>query len=215
MVRSFTASFLCAVFLAVASAATAADTPDPSTKGADGLATAIFAGGCFWCMEPPFDALDGVTATTSGYTGGTLDNPSYQQVSAGGTGHAEAVRVTYDPARVDYQTLLDVYWHNVDPLDAGGQFCDRGDSYRTAIFYADDTQKQLAEASKAALEQSGRFKTAIVMAIVPATTFYPAEDYHQDYYKKNSIRYKFYRYACGRDHRLEELWGSEAGHKSG
>jgi peptide-methionine (S)-S-oxide reductase len=206
---------MCAVLFAVASPAAAGDTPETATTGKDGLATAIFAGGCFWCMEPPFDYLAGVALTTSGYTGGTLADPSYKQVSAGGTGHFEAVRVLYDPKIIDYQALLDVFWRNVDPLDGGGQFCDRGDSYRTAIFYVDERQKELAEASKAALEESGRFDTAIATEILPATTFYPAEDYHQDYYKKNSIRYKYYRYACGRDARLEELWGSEVNNEPG
>jgi len=175
-----------------------------------GLAEATFAGGCFWCMEPPFDKLAGVVSTTSGYTGGQVKNPSYEQVSAGGTGHAESVRVVYDPAKVSYQKLLDVFWHNVDPLDAAGQFCDKGHQYRTAIFYHDDEQRRLAEASKAALEASGRLRQPIVTEIVPAATFYPAEDYHQDYYQKNPIRYRFYRYGCGRDKRLEQLWGEQS-----
>ena len=175
-----------------------------------GLAEATFAGGCFWCMEPPFDKLAGVVSTTSGYTGGQVKNPSYEQVSAGGTGHAESVQVVYDPAKVSYQKLLDVFWHNVDPLDAAGQFCDKGHQYRTAIFYHDDEQRRLAEASKAALEASGRLRQPIVTEIVPAATFYPAEDYHQDYYQKNPIRYRFYRYGCGRDKRLEQLWGEQS-----
>jgi peptide-methionine (S)-S-oxide reductase len=175
-----------------------------------GLAEATFAGGCFWCMEPPFDKLDGVVSTTSGYTGGHVKNPSYEQVSAGGTGHAEAVQVVYDPAKVSYQKLLDVFWHNVDPLDATGQFCDKGSQYRSIIFYHNDEQRRLAEASKAALEASGRFGQPVVTEIVPATAFYPAEDYHQDYYQKNPIRYRFYRYGCGRDKRLEALWGERS-----
>jgi peptide-methionine (S)-S-oxide reductase len=175
------------------------------------LAEAIFAGGCFWCMEPPFDRLEGVVSTTSGYTGGHLRNPTYEQVSAGGTGHAEALRVVYDPARVSYERLLEVFWHNIDPLDAGGQFCDRGSQYRAAVFYRDDQQRRLAEASKAALTASHRFAQPIVTEIVPAGEFYPAEDYHQDYYKRNPLRYKFYRHRCGRDQRLEALWGSASG----
>jgi peptide-methionine (S)-S-oxide reductase len=171
------------------------------------LATATFAGGCFWCMEPPFDHTPGVVSTVSGYTGGQKDNPTYEEVSEGGTGHAESVQVMYDPTRVSYQKLLDVYWHNVDPVDAGGQFCDRGNQYRTAIFYHDAEQKRLAEASKAALERSGRFKQPIVTQIVAASKFYPAEEYHQNYYQKNPLRYKYYRYRCGRDERLKELWG--------
>lgn len=171
------------------------------------LAKAVFAGGCFWCMEPPFDALPGVTATVSGYTGGTRANPTYQEVSAGNTGHIEAVEVTYDPAKVSYQQLLETYWRNVDPLDAGGQFCDRGEPYRTAVFYHDAEQKRLADISKTRIEQ--RLGRAVVTPVRPATTFYPAEDYHQDYYQRNPLRYKYYRYRCGRDARLEQLWGKE------
>ena len=170
------------------------------------VAKATFAGGCFWCMEPPFDKLDGVISTISGYTGGTKKNPTYEQVSAGGTGHAEAVEITYDPKKITYAKLLDVFWHNVDPLTPNRQFCDGGSQYRTAIFYHDENQKRLAEESKKAL--SKRFKQPIVTEIVPAKEFYPAEDYHQDYYIKNPLRYKFYRYNCGRDQRLEELWGT-------
>jgi peptide-methionine (S)-S-oxide reductase len=173
-------------------------------------AAAIFAGGCFWCMEPPYDKLDGVISTTSGYVGGSAPNPTYEQVSAGGTGHAEAVRVVYDPAKLDYEQLLDVFWVNVDPTQADGQFCDHGDQYRTAIFYLDDQQKQLAEESLAELEENKPFKGEIVTEIAPATVFYPAEDYHQDYYHKNPLRYKYYRWACGRDQRLTELWGDRA-----
>jgi peptide-methionine (S)-S-oxide reductase len=183
---------------------------EPSSAPAR-TATAIFAGGCFWCMEPPFDALDGVLETTSGYTGGKLDHPTYEQVSAGGTGHAEALRVTYDPARVGYERLLEVFWHNIDPLRHDAQFCDEGDQYRSAIFYSDDEQRRLAEVSKAALEASHRFDRPVVTEIVPAKTFYPAEDYHQDYYRKNPIRYRYYRFNCGRDARLGELWGDKAG----
>lgn len=179
----------------------------PAEAKASDQATATFAGGCFWCMEGPFDKLDGVVSTTVGYTGGEVENPSYEQVSAGGTGHAEAVQVTYDPKQISYSELLEVFWRNIDPLTADGQFCDKGNQYRSAIFYHDYKQKRLAESSKAALAQSGRFEQPIVTEIQPATAFYPAEDYHQDYYQKNPIRYKFYRFTCGRDNRLQELWG--------
>lgn len=178
-----------------------------SAETDNGTTTAIFAGGCFWCMEPPYDKLDGVIATTSGYTGGHTENPSYKQVSAGGTGHYEAIEITYDPKKIDYATLLNAFWHNVDPLDAHGQFCDKGESYRTAIFYNNDEQKKLAEDSKQQLIDSNQFKEKIATVIEPTKTFYPAEDYHQDYYQKNPLRYKYYRFACGRDKRLEELWG--------
>jgi peptide-methionine (S)-S-oxide reductase len=171
------------------------------------VAKATFAGGCFWCMEPPYDKLEGVVSTTSGYIGGQKKNPTYQEVSAGGTGHAEAVQVVYDPQKVSYQKLLEVFWRNIDPFDAGGQFCDKGSQYRTGIFYHDEKQKQLAEASKKALER-GKFNRPIVTEIVPASEFYRAEEYHQDYYQKNPLRYKFYRFNCGRDQRLEELWGA-------
>jgi peptide-methionine (S)-S-oxide reductase len=182
-------------------------TPAPA-DGEHALAT--FAGGCFWCMEPPYDKLDGVISTTSGYTGGSTENPTYREVTRGGTGHAEAVQIAYDPAKVSYEELLDVFWHNVDPLDGGGQFCDRGDSYRTAIFAENAEQRRLAEVSKDALAASGRFDQPIATEIVDASTFYPAEDYHQDYYEKNPVRYNFYRWNCGRDQRLAQLWGEEA-----
>ncbi|NJM66958.1 MAG: peptide-methionine (S)-S-oxide reductase MsrA [Acaryochloris sp. RU_4_1] len=181
--------------------------PVSLTAQAQDLAKATFAGGCFWCMEKPFDALEGVVSTTSGYTGGTKANPTYKAVSSGKTGHAESVQVEYDPSQVSYEQLLAVFWHNVDPLDAGGQFCDRGTQYRTNIFYHSDKQKSLAEQSKAALNQSGRFATPIVTEIVPAGTFYPAEDYHQNYYQTNANLYRFYRFRCGRDQRLAKLWG--------
>jgi peptide-methionine (S)-S-oxide reductase len=158
-------------------------------------------------MEPPFDKLPGVVATTSGYTGGQKVNPTYEEVSAGDTGHVEAMQVTYDPKQVSYEKLLEVFWRNVDPLDKGGQFCDRGNTYTTAIFYANEEQKKLAEQSKTAIEK--KLGKAVVTAIRPAATFYAAEDYHQDYYKKNPLRYKYYRYSCGRDQRLEELWGKK------
>src|SRR4051794_20285703 len=175
-----------------------------------GLSVATFAGGCFWCMEPPFDALEGVVSTTSGYTGGHTERPSYTQVGAGSTGHFEAVRVVFDPSKVAYERLLEVFWHNIDPLDAGGQFCDRGETYRTAIFVHDAGQRRLAEASKAALEAEDRRRGAIVTQIRDAGPFWPAEDYHQDYYRKNPARYHFYRWNCGRDARLREVWGTGA-----
>ncbi len=171
------------------------------------LKTATFAGGCFWCMEPPFDKIDGVISTTSGYTGGQTKNPTYEEVSSGGTGHAESVQIVFDPTKVSYEQLLDVFWQNIDPFTPNGQFCDHGRQYRTAIFYHSEEQKRLAEASKRALEQSGRFTKPIVTEIVPAGEFYKAEEYHQDYYQKNPLRYKFYRYNCGRDQVLESIWG--------
>jgi peptide-methionine (S)-S-oxide reductase len=177
------------------------------TTGDKNLETATFAGGCFWCMEPPFDKLDGVISTTSGYTGGQMKNPTYEEVSSGTTGHAESVQVVFDPAKVSYAKLLDVFWHNIDPLTLNAQFCDHGRQYRTAIFYHSEEQQRQAEASKKALEDSGRFTQPIVTEIVPAGEFHKAEEYHQDYYKKNPIRYKFYRYQCGRDKVLEQRWG--------
>jgi peptide methionine sulfoxide reductase msrA/msrB len=176
-------------------------------------ATATFAGGCFWCMQPPFEALPGVLSTTVGYTGGQTRNPSYEDVSAGDTGHAESVQIIYDPARITYEQLLDVFWHNVDPLTAERQFCDHGHQYRSAIFVHDETQRRLAEASKQRLAESGRFDKPIVTEIVAATEFYPAEEEHQKYHAKNPIQYKYYRWNCGRDKRLAALWGdaSEAG----
>lgn len=169
-------------------------------------AEAIFAGGCFWCMEPPFDELPGVIVTTSGYIGGFRENPSYREVSAGNTGHAEAVKVVYDPDRVSYQELLEVFWRNIDPLAVNRQFCDIGDQYRSAIFYLGEQQRALALASKRQVAQ--RFEEPVATEIEEAGVFYPAEKYHQDYYRKNPIRYKFYRYNCGRDQRLEALWGT-------
>lgn len=170
-------------------------------------AKATFAGGCFWCMEPPFDNLAGVISTTSGYIGGHKKDPSYQEVSAGSTGHAEAVQVVYDPRKITYAKLLEIFWRNIDPTVLNRQFCDSGNQYRTAIFYHNDDQKAVAEATKAQLDKTKPFSAPIVTEITAAGTFYPAEDYHQDYYQKNPIRYKYYRYACGRDARLEELWG--------
>jgi peptide-methionine (S)-S-oxide reductase len=172
-----------------------------------GLEKATFAGGCFWCMEPPFDKLPGVKSVVSGYTGGQRLNPTYEEVSSGTTGHAESIEISYDPAVVSYSKLLDVFWHNIDPTVKDRQFCDVGSQYRSAIFYHDEEQKRLAEASKTALEQSKRFSSPIYTEVIAATPFYPAEEYHQKYYQKNPIRYKYYRYGCGRDQRLKELWG--------
>jgi peptide-methionine (S)-S-oxide reductase len=172
-------------------------------------ATATFAGGCFWCMEGPFEKLPGVLSVTSGYAGGSVKQPTYEQVSAGRTGHAEVVQVIYDPARVDYERLLHVFWRNVDPLTPNAQFCDRGSQYRSAIFFHDDTQRQAAEKSKG--ELAPRFPKPIVTEVVKLEAFWPAEEYHQDFYRKNPVRYQSYRMGCGRDARLKELWGAEAG----
>ena len=171
------------------------------------IKTAVFAGGCFWCMEPPFDRLDGVLETTSGYTGGRTESPTYEKVTYGDTGHFEAVRVRYDDAKVDYATLLDVYWRQIDPFDDSGQFCDKGSSYRAAVFVGDVAERAAAEASKRELQV--RLGRPFVTGILPRATFYPAEQYHQDYYRKNPLRYKFYRSGCRRDRRLEEVWGAE------
>ena len=168
---------------------------------------AYFAGGCFWCMEEVFENVEGVLSVTSGYIGGTVARPSYEEVSAGRTGHAESVEVVYDPAKVSYQKLLDAFWLNVDPITPNAQFCDHGSQYRSAIFFQTDEEKRTSETSKQAIEQSSRFKDQIVTQIVMASQFYPAEEYHQDFYKKNPIRYKFYKYNCGRAQRLEALWG--------
>ena len=198
MLRSTVVAALFAAMLGSA----AAQTPQSAQT-----ATAIFAGGCFWCVEADFDKVAGVISTTSGYTGGHTANPSYEDVGHGGTGHAEAVEIVYDPAKVSYAKLLDVFWHNIDPLVKDRQFCDRGRQYRTAIFYRDDEQRRLAEASKSAVE--ARFKQPVYTEITAAGPFYKAEEYHQDYYLKNPIRYQFYRFNCGRDAQLEELWGKK------
>ncbi len=192
--------------LAVCMTATASLAVEPGGKSVEKMvATAVFAGGCFWCMQPPFDRLEGVISTTAGYAGGHTKNPTYEEVSAGKTGHAESVRVVYDPGRVSYASLLEVFWHNIDPLTANRQFCDAGSQYRSAIFYTDETQRRLAEESKRALEKARGWR--IVTEIVPAGEFYPAEEYHQEFYRKNPVRYKTYRFLCGRDQRLRELWG--------
>ncbi len=198
----FIATFaaLCALFTGAAFAQVAAP------KAAEGQAIATFAGGCFWCVESDFDKIDGVVSTTSGFMGGSTPNPSYKQVTGGGTGHLEVVQIVFDPAKVSYQKLLDVFWRTVDPYDAGGQFCDRGEIYATAIFAHGDEQLKLAEASKQALVQNGP-KGVIATTIRAAGPFTPAEEYHQEYYKKNPVQYSYYRYRCGRDARIEALWG--------
>lgn len=177
--------------------------------GAQKLAKATFAGGCFWCMEPAFEKLAGVQSVTSGYTGGQKKNPTYEEVSSGSTGHAESVQVLYDPSKITYSELLTAYWHNVDPTQESGQFCDIGNQYRSAIFYENEEQKQLAEKSKVEVEK--QLQRRVVTQIVPASQFYAAEDYHQDFYKKNPVRYSTYRMGCGRDRRLKEIWGDAAG----
>jgi len=192
------------VLLAQRGTGTAADDAKPAPAAGRPEALATFAGGCFWCMEGPFEKLDGVSAVVSGYTGGTVENPTYEQVSSGTTGHIEAVQVHYDPTRTKYEELLRIFWDEIDPTDDGGQFADRGSQYRTAILVHDETQRQAAEASKAALAESGRFEKPIVTQIITYERFYPAEDYHQDYHAKNPIRYKTYRSGSGRDRFLEE-----------
>ena len=181
-------------------------------KAPPGTAVATFAGGCFWCMEPPYDKLDGVISTTSGYMGGAKKNPTYEEVSSGSTGHAEVVQVVYDPKKVSYDKLLEVFWHNVDPTVKDRQFCDIGTQYRTAIFVHDDEQRALAQKSKDLLAMTKPFKDPIVTPIVAATEFWPAEEDHQDYYTKNPVRYSYYRTGCGRDARLKALWGAAAPH---
>jgi len=198
-------TWLCTALFAAATPRMQAQAMD--SRPAPRTAIATFAGGCFWCMEGPFDALPGVLSTTSGYTGGKTPSPTYEEVSAGGTGHAESVRVVYDPTVVSYEKLLEVFWHNVDPLTANRQFCDGGTQYRSAIFFHTPEQAAAATASRDALAASGRFERPIVTQIVAASEFFPAEAYHQDFYLRNPVRYKFYRYNCGRDRRLEEVWG--------
>jgi peptide-methionine (S)-S-oxide reductase len=204
-ISQFRLFFLVAAIGAAASVAVSATAQTPAT------AKATFAGGCFWCMEAPFDKTDGVISTTSGYIGGTKKNPTYQEVSAGSTGHTEAVQVVYDPKKVTYEKLLHIFWRNIDPTVRNQQFCDVGTQYRSGVFYHDDAQKAAAEKSKAELAKNKPFKAEIVTEITAATEFYPAEEYHQDYYIKNPVRYNFYRSGCGRDARLKELWGAEAG----
>lgn len=205
--KAFTGLLIVALF---AGTSHAADAPQAAAPVKTEIAT--FAAGCFWCVESDFDKVEGVLETTSGYTGGKTENPKYEDVGGGATGHAEALQVTYDPSKVSYQKLLDYYWRHVDLVDGGGQFCDRGSQYRPVIFTHTEEQKKLADASKAALDASGKFKQKIAVQIVPASTFTAAEDYHQDYYHKNPIRYKYYRSGCGRDARMEQLWGAEYTH---
>ena len=199
----------CVSFIAAAVlAATATSSVLAATD--DELATATFAGGCFWCVESDFDKVPGVVETVSGYTGGTTDNPTYKQVTAGGTGHREAVQIRYDPKQVSYERLLHIFWRSVDPTDGGGQFCDRGESYQTAIFVGNEEERRLAEASREMLEQSMVLDAPVVTPVESAGEFYPAEDYHQDYYTKNPVRYRFYRFSCGRDSRVQQVWGRQA-----
>ena len=193
------------LFLGGVCAGVSAQTAMPAASAAS-TATAIFAGGCFWCLEADFDKLPGVIATESGYTGGKTPNPTYHQVSAGGTGHAEAVRVSYNPAKVGYQQLVDYFWHHIDPTVKDSQFCDHGTQYRSAIFWQNESERKIAEASRDALLRSGKFRE-VYTEITAASAFYPAEEYHQDYYLKNPIRYTYYRHACGRDARVQEVWG--------
>ena len=183
----------------------------PIPEAPETTETATLAAGCFWCTEAVFEAIDGVTAVTSGYIGGQTADPTYKQVCSGATGHAEATQVIYDPERVSYAELLDVFWHNIDPTSANGQFCDWGSQYRSEIFYQGTEQEKLAKQSKAALVELKPFAAPVVTGVTQASMFYPAEDYHQDYYQKNPVRYKYYRYSCGRDKRLEELWGKDGG----
>jgi peptide-methionine (S)-S-oxide reductase len=193
-----------AVF-ALAGQAIAQDTSEDTAK-------ATFAGGCFWCMEPPYDELDGVVSTVSGYAGGDVEDPTYQEVVRGNTGHLEVMQVTYDPEEVSYEELLEVFWRNIDPVDGGGQFCDRGEQYTTAIFYHNEEQRRKAEESKREIQNLDQFEAREIKTdIRPLEEFYRAEDYHQNYYQKNPLRYRLYYNACGRGQRLEELWGSEAG----
>ena len=199
----------CVSFIAAALlAATATSSVLAATD--DEWATATFAGGCFWCVESDFDTVPGVVETISGYTGGTTASPTYKQVTAGGTGHREAVQIRYDPKQVSYERLLHIFWRSVDPTDGGGQFCDRGESYQTAIFVGNEEERRLAEASREMLEQSMVLDAPVVTPVETAGEFYPAEDYHQDYYTKNPVRYRFYRFSCGRDSRVQQVWGRQA-----
>ena len=184
--------------------------PETPAAAQPGSAVAVFAGGCFWCTESDFDKVPGVLSTTSGYIGGHVENPTYEDVSYGKSGHIEAVQVRYDSSKISYAQLLEVFWPTIDPITANAQFCDKGPQYRSAIFYGNPQEQALAEASKAALDSSGKLPGPVVTEILAATTFYPAEEYHQDYHSKNPIRYAYYRNGCGRDARLEQLWGKQA-----
>ena len=205
MIRQFFMAVLCSLGVVASTSALAAET---TTANTENTATAIFAGGCFWCVEADFEKLPGVIGAESGYTAGKKPNPTYEQVSAGGTGHTEAVRVTYDPARVSYAQLVDYFWRHIDPTVKDRQFCDSGNQYRSGIYWQNEAERKLAESSRDALLSSGQFKE-IHTEIIAATAFYPAEEYHQDYYKKNPIRYSYYRNGCGRDARVQQLWGSK------
>ncbi len=210
--RSRPLALILLVAFAIACAGANADQEAQKATTEDGaLAKAVFAGGCFWCMEPPFDKLEGVLSTTSGYTGGSEKNPTYQEVSSGRTGHTEALEVLYDPEQISYPELLDVFWRNIDPLTRDAQFCDHGTQYRTGIFYRSDEERRLAEESKKEIEDSGILKGPIVTELTAASVFYPAEEYHQDFYKKNPTHYKRYRTGCGRDRTLENIWGPGPG----
>jgi len=206
------AAVVAALFTVTCALSGTTKTIQPASAQAGATARATFAGGCFWCMEHPFDELPGVISVTSGYTGGQKKNPNYREVSAGGTGHAEAVQIIYDPSKISYDKLLSVFWYNIDPTVKDRQFCDSGNQYRSAIFYHSDEQRQAAVKSKGMLEKSKPFREPVVTEITQAGEFYPAEEYHQHYYKKNPLRYQYYRSGCGRDKRLGELWGKDAGH---
>lgn len=205
MIRRLCMAVLCSLGLVVYTSTLSAETTAVKTGN---TATALFAGGCFWCIEADFEKLPGVIGAESGYTAGTKLKPTYEQVSAGGTGHTEAVRVTYDPARVSYTQLVDYFWKHIDPTVKDKQFCDIGNQYRSGIYWQNETERKLAESSRDALLSSGKIKE-IHTEIIAATTFYPAEEYHQDYYKKNPLRYSYYRKSCGRDARVQQLWGSK------
>lgn len=217
--RLLASSVLILAGLLAACEPTAAQAPKPqsepqpraqaSAQATENLGVAIFAGGCFWCTESDFDKVPGVIETTSGYIGGHVDNPTYEQVSAGTSGHIEAVRVRFDPSKTSYLKLLEAFWPTIDPVTANAQFCDRGPQYRSAIFYSNAAEQQQAEASKDALQKSARLPAPVVTELLAASTFYPAEDYHQDYYLRNPLRYSYYRNGCGRDQRLEQLWGKQ------
>ncbi len=209
--KTYLGFLLKAQFLLLASPALAQQNPLTPPKQAPKQVEAIFAGGCFWCVEADFEKLQGVIEAVSGYTGGHVKNPSYKQVSHGGTGHYEAVKIIYDPSKISYEKLLDYYWRHIDPTDAGGQFCDRGHSYKTAIF-ATPKQLKIAQNSKQKLQDSHVLKQKVVTKILPASKFYEAEKYHQDYYKKNPLRYTYYRKSCGRDKRIAKVWRQDEPH---
>ena len=207
-----TTSLLTAIPMLLLFTSIAVAAPKVAPAPLKGTATATFAGGCFWCMEPPFEALPGVVSVTSGFSGGMERNPTYPDVSSGKTGHTESIQVLYDPKRISYARLLEVYWHNVDPTSGDGQFCDRGKQYRPVIFYHNAAERRVAQDSRARAKRELRVKKPIMVQILPFMAFYAAEDYHQDYYRKNPTHYQEYRTGCGRDRRLRELWGDAAAH---